>query len=73
MLWNVKVDESWDLFERLIPKEEEEKVKLNFVTIGKKNCKIVWWSFSSHNGVPLVINTFGRILLSKTKESLVVY
>ena len=54
------------MFERLTSKEGEEKVKPNFVTLGKKIVKLC-------DGVPLVTKTFGRILHYKTKESLVVH
>ena len=58
----IKEDESWDLFESLAFRKGEEKVHSNLVAIGKdilKMCK----------GVPLVIETLGRMLYFKTRES----
>ncbi|WKA02388.1 hypothetical protein VitviT2T_020582 [Vitis vinifera] len=58
----LKDDESWDLFESLAFKKAEEQMHPNLVAIGKdivKMCK----------GVPLIIETLGRMLYFKTQES----
>ena len=58
----LKDDESWELFESLAFRKGEEKMHPNLVAIGKEIVKMC-------KGVPLVIETIGRILYFKTQES----
>ncbi|KAJ9685696.1 hypothetical protein PVL29_017651 [Vitis rotundifolia] len=57
----LKDDESWDLFESLAFKKGEEIMHPNLVAIGKKIVKLC-------KGVPLLIETLGRLLYFKTQE-----
>ena len=58
----LKDDESWELFVDLAFKKGEEKMHPNLIAIGKDIVKMC-------NGVPLVIETIGRILYFQTQES----
>lgn len=57
----LKDEESWDLFDSLAFKKGEERMHPNLVVIGKKIVKMC-------KGVPLVIETLGRMLYFKTQE-----
>ena len=58
----LKNDESWELFKSLAFKKGEEQMHPNLAVIGKEIVKMC-------KGVPLVIETIGRILYFKTQES----
>ncbi|KAJ9685695.1 hypothetical protein PVL29_017650 [Vitis rotundifolia] len=58
----LKDDESWDLFGSLAFKKGEEQMHPNLVAIGKEIVKMC-------KGVPLVIETLGRMLYFRTQES----